>query len=346
MEFRLAELAAHVEGDLHGDCDALIRGVAGIKEAQEGEITFLGNPRYAGWLDTTRASAVILPMDHPFNGRATIRVKDPYAAFRALMSLFQPPRAPIPPGVHSSAMLGKEVRVGKGAAVGPNVVIGDRSVIGDDAIMLPGVVIGSDVTIGCGCLIYPNTVIREGTQLGDRVIVHAGAVIGDDGFGFVTRGDQHEKVPQLGRVIIEDDVEIGANTCIDRATTGVTVIRRGTRIDNLVQVGHNVTIGRNSILCAQVGIAGSTAIGDKVTLGGQVGIVGHVELGDGAMVGAQAGVTKSIPAGTQVSGYPAAPHRLAKRIYASMRQLPQLIKEVKRLQRRLGELEEGEGKRS
>ncbi len=340
MEFRLAELAAHVKGELHGDPNLRICGVAGIKEARPGEITFLGNPRYEEWLSKTAASAVIMPRDHVANGRAGIGVDDPYAAFQAVMTLFQSQQPLIEAGVHPSALRGVGVKLGKGVGIGPLVVLGDRCTIGDDTVILPGVVVGPDVTIGSQCLIYPNAVIREETVIGDRVIVHAGAVIGDDGFGFLTRDGRHEKVPQLGRVVIEDDVEIGANTCIDRATAGATVIRCGSRIDNLVQVAHNVSIGRNSILCAQVGIAGSTVVGDDVTLAGQVGVVGHIEIGDGAKVGAQGGVTKSVPPRTEVSGYPAAPHHLAKRVYAAMRQLPDLLKTVRQLERRLRNLEE------
>ncbi|MCK4304761.1 MAG: UDP-3-O-(3-hydroxymyristoyl)glucosamine N-acyltransferase, partial [Candidatus Eisenbacteria sp.] len=241
--------------------------------------------------------------------------------------------------IHSSALVGRNVCCGQHAAIGPHVIIGDRCRIGENTTILPGVVIAADVSIGSDCLIYPNVVLREGTELGNRVLVHSGAVIGADGFGFVNRGGEHQKIPQLGRVVIEDDVEIGANTCIDRATTGATIVRRGTRIDNLVQVAHNVTIGRHSILCAQVGIAGSTAVGDGVTLAGQVGIVGHIEIGDHAMVGAQGGVTKSVPPGAKVSGYPATQHSLAKRMYAGMRHLPDLLKDVRELKRRLDKLD-------
>jgi UDP-3-O-[3-hydroxymyristoyl] glucosamine N-acyltransferase len=340
MEFRLAELAERLGGELHGDPDLRIRGVAGIKEARAGEITFLGNPRYEEWLDKTQASAVILPQSHACNGHASIRVADPYAAFQAVMALFHSQRPLLAPGVHPSALIAAGTVLGTDVAIGPRVLIAEGCRIGDRTIILPGVVICPDVVIGSRCLIYPNVVIREETQIGDRVIVHAGAVIGDDGFGFITREGQHEKVPQLGRVVIEDDVEIGANTCIDRATAGATTIHRGSRIDNLVQVAHNVSIGRNSILCAQVGIAGSTTVGDDVTLAGQVGIVGHITVGDGAKVGGKSGVTKSVPPGAEVSGYPAAPHKLAKRIYGAVRQLPDLLRTVRQLERRVRELEE------
>lgn len=338
---RLAELAQLVGGRLHGDGELLIRGVAGIKEAREGDITFLGNPRYEEWLGQTQATAVILPVQHAFEGRAGIQVEDPYAAFHRLMALFHAEQRLIPKGVHPTALIDPSARLGRDVAVGPYVLIGAGCVIGDGVTILPGAIIGPAVTIGADSLIYPNVVIREETSIGKRVILHGGAVIGDDGFGFATGKDgKHTKVLQLGRVVIEDDVEIGANSCVDRATTGVTRVRRGTRIDNLVQVAHNVSIGEDSILCAQVGIAGSTSIGNRVTLGGQVGVVGHIEIGDQAQVGAQGGVTKSVPAQTAVSGYPATPHSLAKRMYAALRHLPELQREVRRLRERVRQLEQ------
>jgi len=339
-------LASVVAGELHGDGTLPIHGVAGIKEAQPGEITFLGNPRYEEWLGKTKATAIILPREHPFNGRPSIRVDDPYAAFHRLMTLFHSEHRLVPPGIHPTALVDPSVKLGQDVAIGPYVMIAAGSVIGDRVTILPGTIIGPEVKIGPECLIYPHVVLREETELGARVIVHAGAVIGDDGFGFATRDGRHEKVPQLGRVILEDDVEIGSNTCIDRATAGVTVIRRGTRIDNLVQVAHNVTIGEDSILCAQVGIAGSTSVGNRVVLAGQVGIVGHIDIGDEAKVGAQGGVTKSIPPATEVSGYPATPHHQAKRMYAALRHLPELQREVRRLRERVKELEERGGERS
>ena len=345
-EHSLAELASVVAGALHGDGTLPIHGVAGIKEAQPGEITFLGNPRYEEWLGKTKATAIILPREHPFNGRPSIRVDDPYAAFHRLMTLFHSEHRLVPPGIHPTALVDPSVKLGQDVAIGPYVMIAAGSVIGDRVTILPGTIIGPEVKIGPECLIYPHVVLREETELGARVIVHAGAVIGDDGFGFATRDGRHEKVPQLGRVILEDDVEIGSNTCIDRATAGVTVIRRGTRIDNLVQVAHNVTIGEDSILCAQVGIAGSTSVGNRVVLAGQVGIVGHIDIGDEAKVGAQGGVTKSNPPATEVSGYPATPHHQAKRMYAALRHLPELQREVRRLRERVKELEERGGERS
>ena len=342
MEYRLSDIAGRVGGRLNGDGDLKIRGVAGIKEAGAGEITFLGNTRYEEWLEKTDASAVILPLEHPFNGRPSIQISDPYEAFREVAKIFHADRRPLPVGIDPSAQIGEETHIGKDVTLGPNVVIGNGSEIGDNTIILPGTVIGLDVKIGTFCLIYPNVVIWGDSRIGSRVIIHAGAVIGDDGFGFVTRQDRHEKVEQLGRVVIEDDVEIGANTTIDRAMAGATIIRKGTRIDNLVQIAHNVSVGRNSIICAQVGIAGSTTIGESVTLAGQSGAVGHIHIGDHVMVAGQAGVTKSIPANEQVSGYPATRHHLARRMYAALRHLPDLVRDMKMVKKQVAELKNKE----
>lgn len=342
---KLDELARRLQGRLQGDGELLIRGVAGIKEAGPGQITFLADRKLEEWLERTQASAVILTEASPFERLPSIRVSDPRAAFLAAVEVFGNGRRLIPVGVHPSALIGAGTELGRDVAIGPNVVIGAGCRIGDRTTILPGVVIGDDVRLGSDCLIYPNVVIREETEIADRVILHGGAVIADDGFGFLTRDGRHAKVPQIGRVVIEEDVEIGANSCVDRATTGVTRIGRGTRIDNLVQVAHNVEIGEDSILCAQVGIAGSTVVGDRVTLAGQVGVVGHIRIGDGTVVGAQGGVTKSLEPRSQFSGYPATPHALALRMYAALRHLPELVREVRHVRQRLDALErEREGR--
>jgi UDP-3-O-[3-hydroxymyristoyl] glucosamine N-acyltransferase len=342
---KLDELARHLHGRLQGDGELLIRGVAGIKEAGPGQLTFLADRKLEDWLERTQASAVILTDAYRFERLPSIRVSDPRAAFIAALRVFGDGRRLIPTGVHPSALIGAGTELGRDVAIGPHVVIGTGCRIGDGTTILPGVVIGDDVRLGRDCLIYPHVVIREETEIADRVILHAGAVIADDGFGFLTRDGRHAKVPQIGHVVIEDDVEIGANSCVDRATTGVTRIGRGTRIDNLVQVAHNVEIGADSILCAQVGIAGSTVVGDRVTLAGQAGVVGHIRIGEGAIVGAQGGVTKSIEPGAQVSGYPATPHALAQRMYAALRRLPELVREVRRVKQRLDALEQGKERR-
>jgi UDP-3-O-[3-hydroxymyristoyl] glucosamine N-acyltransferase len=339
MEIRLADLAARIGARVEGDGDLRIRGVAPIREACPGDLTFLASPRFEQWLATTGASAVILPPGIPAAGRTALRADDPYEAFRRAVEIFHAEHRLIAPGVHPTAIVGREATFGKEVAIGAYVVIGDRCVLGDAVMILPGVVIGDDVRIGHRCLVYPRVVIRESTEIGERVIIHAGAIIGDDGFGFLTRNHHHDKMPQVGRVVIEDDVEIGSNACIDRATLGITRIGRGTRIDNLVQVGHNVEIGPDTILCAQVGVAGSTRVGARVVLGGQAGLVHHIEIGNDVQVGAQGGVTKSVPAGSQVSGYPAAPHALARRMYAALRHLPEMWRDFHRLTERVARLE-------
>ncbi len=340
MRIRLGELAKRLDVPLHGDDSVEISGVAGIKEAHAGELTFLGNPKYAPFLVTTKASAIIMPSVPADSSISVLESAQPYLTFVKALKIFSNDRLGIVPGVHPTAVVGKGARFGSDLSIGPHVVIGDDVSLGARSVIMSGCFLGSDVVLGEESFLYPNVVIREGSKLGRRVIIHSGAVVGDDGFGFARDGQNIRKVPQIGNVEIGDDVEIGANSTIDRATTGATRIGSGTRIDNLVMIAHNVQIGRNSFLCAQVGISGSTVVGDEVTLAGQVGLVGHIQIGDRVQVGAQGGVTKSIPADTSVSGYPALPHAQARRIYASMRSLPEMLRTVRDLSRRIAELEE------
>ncbi|MBU1702445.1 MAG: UDP-3-O-(3-hydroxymyristoyl)glucosamine N-acyltransferase [Candidatus Eisenbacteria bacterium] len=337
--YSLGELARLLSGSLSGDPDIPINGINGIREAVSGEITFLSNPRYTRYLKTTGASAVILGNNEIEAPIPLIKCADPYGAFLMILGIFSNPFPPPAPGVHATAVIGSNVQLSEGASIGPNVVIEDDVVIGARTTIRAGVFIGRNSILGADGLIYPRVVINEDSRLGDRVIIHSGAVIGADGFGYLPGENGFKKIPQLGRVVLEDDVEVGANSTIDRATVGETRIGRGTRIDNLVQVAHNVIIGENSILCAQVGISGSTEIGRNVTLAGQAGIVGHIQIGDGVKVGAQGGVTKTIPEGQEVSGYPAMQHSLAKRIYASMRHLPEALQQLRRLSERVNRLE-------
>jgi UDP-3-O-[3-hydroxymyristoyl] glucosamine N-acyltransferase len=335
----LGELADLVGGVVVGDPSTRITGLNGIREAVPGDITFLSNPRYARYLETTRASAVIMKGTDAPSPRNVLDAPEPYAAFLKVLEFFAGSQPRTQPGVHPTAVLGRNLELGSDITVGPYVVLEDNAQVGDRSVLMAGVFIGESVRIGRDCVVHPHAVVREKSRVGDRVILHSGAVIGDDGFGFVPHGDGYRKIPHIGRVVLEDDVEVGANTTIDRATVGETRIGRGTRIDNLVQIAHNVTVGENSILCGQVGISGSTEVGSGVTLAGQVGIVGHVSIGDGVKVGAQGGVTKSIDAGQEVSGYPALPHALARRIYASMRQLPEALQKLRELSERLEKIE-------
>lgn len=339
MQKTLKELAKLIQGEVVGDDSTIISGVCGIKEAREGDLTFLVNPKYAQYLDKTKASAIITSKEIKSSTKPLIRTSDPSLAFAKVISLFMPQQTMHPQGVHKDAQISKSAKLGKDVAIGPYTVIQDDVSIGDRTIIYPGSFIGHDTKIGSDSLIYPNVSIREKILIGNRVIIHSGTVIGSDGFGFATITGIHHKIPQIGTVLIEDDVEIGANVTVDRARFDKTIIGKGTKIDNLVQIAHNVIIGENSIIVAQAGISGSTTIGKSVTLAGQAGLVGHISIGDNAIVAAQAGVTKSVPADTLVSGYPARPHETAKKVNACLQNLPKLFATVRALKKKIEELE-------
>ena len=340
MERTLGEIASHVGGELSGDPAIRITGVAGIEEAREGDLTFLANPRYASFLGTTSASAVIVGRQTEVTGTkaALIRHPNPYLAFTRALELLTEVEKHYPPGIHPTAVLGEGVSTGEGVHLGPHVVIEKGAKLGRDAAILAGSFIGEGSSIGEGALIYPNVSIRENVEVGNRVIIHSGTVIGSDGFGFAREETGHHKIPQIGGVRIEDDVEIGANVAIDRATLGVTRIGRGTKIDNLVQIGHNVNIGENCIIVGQVGIGGSTKVGDQSVLAGQVGLVGHIKIGKGVVIGAQSGVTKDVPDGTTIFGYPAREIHKTKRIEAHLSRLDLYVERLKRLEKALEEI--------
>jgi UDP-3-O-[3-hydroxymyristoyl] glucosamine N-acyltransferase len=339
MKVTLEAVARAIDGTVVGDGSVEITGVAGIREAREGELTFLANPRYEPYLELTQASAVIVSENHRNIGKPLIENPNPYLAFLKAVRLFAGEKERPRPGVHPTAVVSPGASVPADACVGPHVVLEAGARLGARAVVHAGCYIGGNAVLGDEVLLYPRVTVREECVLGDRVIVHSGTVIGSDGFGFVRDGDVYRKLPQVGNVEIGDDVEIGANVTIDRATTGTTRVGAGSKIDNLVQIAHNVQIGRNCIIVAQVGISGSTVLGDHVVLAGQVGIVGHIEIGDGASVGAQSGVSKSVKAGERMFGHPARPLREAKRIEASIRNLPELIQTVRALKRRVEELE-------
>ena len=339
MRYSLESLAKELGGRCEGDPALTIGGVAGIREAEPGQISFLANARYLPYLGQTRASAMIVGEDIDVNGLPAIRVANPYLSFLQTVHLFSSPlRESYPAGRSELAVVGEDSVLGEGCHLGAFVHVGKGCRIGAEVILMPGAVVLDRVSIGDGSILFPNVVVREDCRLGKHVIVHAGTVIGSDGFGYAKDGERYSKVPQIGRVEIGDDVEIGANVTVDRATTSVTRIGRGTKIDNLVQVAHNAVIGENSIVVAQVGISGSTRIGDGVTIGGQAGIIGHIEVGNGATIGAQAGVTKSVDAGVCVSGYPARPHEQSMRMHAAAARLPELMKSLKRLEAELADL--------
>ena len=339
---KLQHIAEHLRCRLEGDGGIEIRRVAGIEHAQPGDLTFLANPKYHPHLATTRASAVIVADNTPGDGTrvALLRSTHPALAFAQAISLFVKGAEPSK-GIDNASSIADDARFGPDVSIGPFVTIGAGVTIGARTIIYPNVVVGPGARIGDDCIVHSHVSIRERVQVGNRVILHDGAVLGSDGFGFVRQEDgTHFKIPQLADVVVEDDVEIGANTTIDRPAVGETRISAGTKIDNLVQIAHGVTVGRRVLLASQVGIAGSTTIDDDVVLAGQVGVAGHLKIGKGVVATAQTGVPNSIEAGEFVSGYPAIPNRDWLKSSAVFRQLPSLKKRVVELEQRLKELEE------
>ena len=335
----LAELAAILGGEVVGDGNVVIRGVAGIREATPGDLTFLANSRYDSYLVETRASAVICSRDTPAAPLPLLKVDNPYLAFQRIVRVFRPELLRPEPGVHPSAVVAKDAEVGEGVSIGAHCVVEARAKIGRNTVLMPRCYIGVAAEVGADALLYPGVVLREECRLGDRCIVHPNAVIGADGFGFAFDSGRYHKIPQVGTVIVGDDVEIGANTTIDRATTDATRIGDGTKIDNMVQIGHNVVTGKHCIIVAQVGISGSTQLEDYVTIGGQAGLIGHIRVGRGAQIGGQSGVTKSVAEGATVFGYPAMPLRAFKRLNAILHRLPHIWARTKQLEMRIEQLE-------
>jgi UDP-3-O-[3-hydroxymyristoyl] glucosamine N-acyltransferase len=339
MKKRLKELAQWVGGTVVGDGEIEISGVGAIEEARAGEITFIANPKYLPKLSQSKASAIIVSKEVTQADKPLLCVTNPYLAFGKILTLFSQ-KGYQPKGIDSNAWVSPTAKLGKDLTLYPFVYIGDRCSIGDRVTLYPGVSVGEDSSIGEDSILYANVSVYSRTIVGKRVILHSGVVVGSDGFGYVKEGRKNVKIPQVGTVEIEDDVEIGANTTIDRATLGKTIIRRGVKIDNLVQVAHNVTIGEDSIIVAQVGISGSTKIGNNVTLAGQVGVVGHIEIGDNVMVGAQAGVTHDLAANQGYVGSPALPHREFLRAITVFPKLPEMRKILIEIEKRLKKIEE------
>ena len=340
MNKTLNEIAGFIGGTVLGDGAVRITGLNGIKEASVGDLSFVADAAYLAYLDTTEASAILVPPGYANGKRPLIEVSDPYQAFAKLLKSVESECLSHPEGIHPTAVIGKNVTLGKNVALDSHVRIADDCEIGDDVVLYSGVYIGRGSGVGAGTVIFPNTTVRERITIGKRCLIHSNVAIGSDGFGFSRQDGAQGKIPQVGTVIIGDDVEIGSNTAVDRATCGVTTIGDGSKIDNLVQIGHNASIGKHCTLCAKVGVAGSATVGDNVTIGGGSLINGHIEVGDNVTIGGFSGVTKSIKAGQVVSGFPAINHEREKRIIASRKRLPEALRRIAELERRLKKLEE------
>jgi UDP-3-O-[3-hydroxymyristoyl] glucosamine N-acyltransferase len=334
----LKELASLLGGKVVGDENAIVSSLGTLDEAAEGQITFLANPKYAGKVSTTRATAVIVPPGAERYGRNVIEVKNPYLAFAKLLALFHV-KPLVPKGVMAGAHVSASAVLGDGVTIYPGAYVGDGAKVGSRTVLYPGVALYENAEVGEETVLHANVTVREGCRIGNRVIIHSGTVIGSDGFGYAPDGKAYQKIPQIGIVVIEDEVEIGSCTTIDRAALGLTLIRRGSKIDNLVQIAHNCVIGENCIIVSQTGISGSTKLGEHVTIGGQVGIVGHLEIGDNVMVGAKSGVHSSIPAGQILSGYPAFPHKEWLKSASIFSKLPEMRKTLNSMEKKIQELE-------
>jgi UDP-3-O-[3-hydroxymyristoyl] glucosamine N-acyltransferase len=341
MAITAGELARHVGGYCEGDASVKLDGIAGIREAEPGDLSFIAHPKYVLDVKSTRASALIAPEGLEIDFPVIIRSSQPRLALVKAIEVLTPRE--IPPnsmkvGVHPLAFIGKDVSLGKGVQIGPFAVIEDNTEVGDHTLVYPGAYIGTRCKIGSDCLIYPNVTIREEIIIGNRVFIHAGTVIGSDGFGYTKEEGIHYKIPQRGTVVIEDDVEIGSNVTVDRATFGKTWIKKGTKIDNLVQIAHNVVIGENCIIVAQNGLAGSSEIGNNVTMAGQAALTGHIKIGDNVVITGRSAVTKNTPPNVVVSGAPARLQKEDNRIMANMQRLPELAKRLLELEHKVAEL--------
>jgi UDP-3-O-[3-hydroxymyristoyl] glucosamine N-acyltransferase len=336
------DIAGIVGGEIAGNPDVLCTGVAGIKEARPGDVTFIASPKYAAALKTTRATVIIFPKAMAAAAESLpatrVLVDNPLPAFAALVQKVAPPPVTFSPGIHPSAVIDPTAQLGRDVNIQAHVVIEAGAVVGERCVIGAGSYIGHGCRLGVECRLAAHVTLREHTVLGDRVLLHPGVVLGADGFGFETVNGVHQKIPQLGNVEIGDDAEIGANTTIDRARFGTTRIGKGTKIDNLVQIGHNCVIGEHCIICALTGMAGSTILGNHVTIAGQVGLAGHLTIGDNSIIMAQAGVTKDVPPGSFMLGAPAVPHKEFKKTVAATHRLPELISKLRELERQVATL--------
>ncbi len=336
MKFPAAQIALLINGKIDGDANAVVDSFGKIEEAIEGQLAFLSNPKYEEYLYSTKASVIIVNEDFVAKKSFTatlIRVKDAYTAFATLLTKYQEIMTQQLTGLQQPVYIAKTASYGDNVFIGAFAYLGENVKVGNNTKIYPNAYIGDNVTIGDDCMIHPGAKIYHGCVVGNRVNIHSGTVIGSDGFGFAPQPDgSFIKIPQIGNVVLEDDVEIGANSTIDRATVGSTIIKKGAKLDNLIQVGHNAEIGSSTVIAAQAGVSGSTKIGNGVMIGGQAGIVGHIILGDGAKVNAQSGVSKSIDPGKAVTGSPAHDFTSALRSQALIRKLPELEKRIKELE--------------
>lgn len=340
MEFTAEQIASVIGGKIEGDKDAKVRTFAKIEEGVEGAISFLSNPKYTHYIYDTKSSVVIVNEDVELEGTVAptlIRVKNAYESIAQLLQIYEASK-PKKTGVSPQAYISPTAKLGKDCYVGPFACIGEGTIIGDGCQIYPHAVIGDNVKMGNNCILYPNTTVYQGCKIGNNVTLHAGSVIGADGFGFAPNADGYDKIPQIGIVTIEDNVEIGANTCVDRSTMGSTVIRKGVKLDNLVQIAHNVEIGENTVMSAQVGIAGSTKVGSWCMFGGQVGLAGHITIGDKTFLGAQSGVPGSLKGGEELIGTPPMNPRNYFKSQAIFRRLPDMYKELEALKKTIEEL--------
>ena len=342
MEFTAKQIADLIQGKVEGNEQATVRTFAKIEEGVPGAISFLSNPKYTHYIYETKSSVVLVNEDAVFEkpvSTTLIRVKNAYECVAKLLQFYESGK-PRKTGIDPLASISPKATIGEDVYIGAFAVIGDGAVIGNGSQIYPHVVIGDGVTIGANCVLYANVTIYQGCKLGNNVTIHAGAVIGADGFGFAPNAEGYDKIPQIGIVVIEDDVEIGANTCVDRSTMGQTIIHKGVKLDNLIQVAHNCEIGENTVMSAQVGMAGSTKIGKWCMVAGQAGFAGHIHIGDQTLVGAQAGLMKDTKPGDKVMGSPAINHLTYMKSRALDPKLPEMYRQIAALQRELNELKE------